>query len=127
MSVYLLAVVWDTAEDQGQVQRVGAGGQRFVEHPVAADALDAHARRAPGPEPPRNPVASPEATGHQLRRDHFTEPEGRSGRPADGQLTAQSPATGPTGSAGSHRKAHEPEDCCSRINRDNRREFLRLA
>lgn len=31
------------AEDQGQVQRVRPGGQRFVEHPVAADALDADA------------------------------------------------------------------------------------
>jgi hypothetical protein len=31
------------AEDEGQVQRVGPGGQRFVEHPVAADALDADA------------------------------------------------------------------------------------
>jgi len=31
------------AEDQGQVQRVGPGGQRFVEHPVAADALDVDA------------------------------------------------------------------------------------
>jgi hypothetical protein len=89
MSVYLRAVVRDRPEHQGQVQRVRPRGPRFVEHPVAADALDAHARRAPGPEPPRNPLASPEATGHQLGRDHFTETEERSGRPADGQLTAQ--------------------------------------
>jgi hypothetical protein len=40
------------AEHQGQVQRVRPRGQRFVEYPVAADALDAHARRAPAPEPP---------------------------------------------------------------------------
>jgi hypothetical protein len=31
------------AEDQGQVQRVRSGGQRFVENPVTADALDADA------------------------------------------------------------------------------------
>jgi hypothetical protein len=31
------------AEHQGQVQRVRPGGQRFVEHPVAADALGADA------------------------------------------------------------------------------------
>jgi len=31
------------AEDQGQVQRIRAGGQRLVEHPVAADALNVDA------------------------------------------------------------------------------------
>jgi hypothetical protein len=42
MSVYLPAVVGE-AGHHGQVQRIRAGGQRFVEHPVAADALDADA------------------------------------------------------------------------------------
>ena len=42
MSVYLLAVVGE-AEHHGQVRRIRAGGPRFVEHPVAADVLDAHA------------------------------------------------------------------------------------
>ena len=42
MSVYLPAVVGE-AEHYGQVRRIRAGGQRFVEHPVAADALDADA------------------------------------------------------------------------------------
>jgi hypothetical protein len=66
MSAYLLAVVWDRPNTRGQVQRVRPHGQRFVEHPVAADAPDAHASRAPAPEPPRNRLASPEETGHQL-------------------------------------------------------------
>jgi len=34
MSVYLLAVGVGQAEDEGQVQRVGPRGQRFVQHPV---------------------------------------------------------------------------------------------
>jgi hypothetical protein len=42
MSVYLPAVV-EEAEHHGQVQRIRAGGQRFVEHLVAVDALDAGA------------------------------------------------------------------------------------
>ena len=40
MAAYRLAVVCQV-EDQGQVQGVGPGGQRFVEHPVAADAFGA--------------------------------------------------------------------------------------
>jgi hypothetical protein len=88
MSAYLLAVVRDRPNTRGQVQRVRPRGQRFVEHPVAADAPDAHASRAPAPEPPRNPLASPEATGHQLGQDHFTETEGRSGRFDGDRLTS---------------------------------------
>jgi hypothetical protein len=34
------------AERQGPVQRIRPHGQRFAEHLAAADALDAHARRA---------------------------------------------------------------------------------
>lgn len=43
MSVYFAGGGMGQAEHQGQVQRVRAGGQRFVEHPVAANALDADA------------------------------------------------------------------------------------
>lgn len=89
MSASLRAVVRDRPNTRARCSGSGRTVRASPEHPVAADALDAHARRAPGPEPPRNPVASPEATGHQLGRDHFTETEERSGRPADGQLTAQ--------------------------------------
>jgi hypothetical protein len=69
MSVYLLAVVWETAEDQGQVQRVGAGGQRFVEHPVAADALDADAVpvQVPGEVAPADGRAVPKAVFAAIR------------------------------------------------------------
>ena len=43
MSVYFAGGGVGQAEDQGQVQRVRSGGQRFVENPVTADALDADA------------------------------------------------------------------------------------
>jgi hypothetical protein len=82
MSVYLRPVVRDRPEHQGQVQRVRPRGPRFVEHSVAADALDAHARRAPGPEPPRNPwlhprrqvISSGEITSRKLKKDQGDPP-----------------------------------------------------
>ncbi len=78
----LAGVVRDRPEHQGQVQRVRPCGPRFVEHPVATDALDAHARRAPGPEPPRNPwlhprrqvISSGEITSRKLKKDQGDPP-----------------------------------------------------
>jgi hypothetical protein len=82
MRVYLLAGVRDRPEHQGQVQPVRPRGPRFAEHPVATDALDAHARRAPGPEPPCNPwlhprrqvISSVEITSRRLKKDQGDPP-----------------------------------------------------
>jgi hypothetical protein len=80
MSVYLLEWCGTGPNTRARCSRDPPRGPRFAEHPVAADALDAHARRAPGPSHPVT-LASPEATGHQLGRDHFTEPEEDHGDP----------------------------------------------
>ena len=57
--------------------------------PVAADALDAHAGRAQRQSHPVTLLASPQATDHQLGRDHFMETERRSVRLPGDRLTSQ--------------------------------------
>jgi hypothetical protein len=89
MSVYLPTVEWDTpntrARCSGPARAVTASRSTRSRRMRSKLTQVAHQRQSH----PVTPLASPWVTVHQLRRDHFTEAEGRSVRLAGARLTSQ--------------------------------------
>jgi len=89
MSVYFLAVAWDrpdtSARCRGSARAVSASWSTRSRRMRSKLTQVAHQRQSH----PVTPLASPQATGHQLGRDHFTETEGTSVRLAGARLTSQ--------------------------------------